>query len=185
MAEEPQYIDRLQAERGLGLVVLVLHFGSAAACLSFPSDLTHHRSTMKIHHLTPGLLALALASCQTIETDRDLFVKCDTDKDGRLSREEVCTMGYPRIFGRFDPDGDGRVTLADVKTRQPDFDPKLFAERDLNSDGAVTFGEYCKVADRKGGIPELFAKVDTNGDGYIDKTEAQAHVASLGAVNKP
>ena len=140
---------------------------------------------MKTYHLPLGLLALALASCQTIETDRDLFVQCDTDKDGRLSCDEVCTMGYPRLFGRFDPDGDGRVTLADVKARQPDFDPKLFAERDLNRDGTVTFEEYCKVADRKGGIRELFAKVDTNRDGYIDKTEAQAHVASLGAAGKP
>lgn len=140
---------------------------------------------MKTHHLIPGLMAVALAACQTIETDRDLFVKCDTNKDGRLSCDEVCTMGYPRLFGRFDPDGDGRVTLADVKARQPDFDPKLFAERDLNHDGTVTFAEYCQVADRKGGIPELFAKMDTNGDGYVDKTEAQAHATSLGAVRKP
>lgn len=140
---------------------------------------------MKKNYLTLGLVVLALASCQTVETDRDLFVKCDTDKDGRLSRDEVCTMGYPRLFGRFDSDGDGRVTFADVKARQPDFDPKLFAERDLNGDGTVTFEEYCKVADRKGGIPEFFAKVDTNGDGYIDKTEAQAHVASRGAAGKP
>lgn len=140
---------------------------------------------MKTHHLTLGLLALTLASCQTIETDRDLFVQCDTDKDGRLSYDEVRTMGYPRLFGRFDTDGDGRVTLAEVQAREPGFDPKLFAERDLNRDGTVTFEEYCKVADRKGGIRELFAKVDTNGDGHIDKTEAQAHVASLGAAGKP
>jgi Ca2+-binding EF-hand superfamily protein len=139
---------------------------------------------MKTHHFTLGLLALALTACQTIETDRDLFVKCDTDKDGRISLDEACTMGYPRLFGRFDNDGDGRVSLSEVKVREPDFDPKLFAERDLNHDGTVTFAEYCKVADRKGAIPELFAKVDTNGDGYIDKTEAKASVAALRSVGK-
>jgi len=140
---------------------------------------------MKTHHFTLGLLALALAACQTIETDHDLFVKCDTDKDGRISLDEFCTMGYPRLFGRFDTKGKGRVTLADVKARQPDFDPKLFAEYDLNHDGTVTFEEYCQVADRKGRLPELFAKVDTNRDGYIDKTEARAYAASLRAVVKP
>ncbi len=140
---------------------------------------------MKMQRLSLGLLALSLAACQTMETDRDLFVKCDTNKDGRLSCNEVCTAGYPRLFGRFDTDGDGRVTLADVKARQPDFDPKLFAERDLNGDGTVTFEEYSKVADRKGGIPKLFAKVDTNGDGFIDKAEAQAHAASQAAPGKP
>lgn len=140
---------------------------------------------MKTHHFIPGLMAVALAACQTVETDRDLFVKCDTDKDGRLSINEVCTMGYPRLYGRFDPDGDGRVTLADVKARQPDFDAKLFAERDLNHDGTVTFAEYCQVADYKGTLPELFAKMDTNGDGYLDKTEAQARATSPGAVGMP
>lgn len=139
---------------------------------------------MKKHHVTLGLLALALASCKTAETDRDLFVKCDTDKDGRLSCAEVCTMGYPRLFGRFDTDGDGRVTLAEVKALQPDFDSKLFAECDLNHDGIVTFEEFCQVAERKGAIQEAFAKLDTNRDGFIDKTEAQAHVTSLGTVSK-
>ena len=47
---------------------------------------------MKTYQLTLGLLAMALASCQTTETDRDLFVQCDTDKDGPLSCDEVCAM---------------------------------------------------------------------------------------------
>lgn len=139
---------------------------------------------MKTHHLAPGLLALALAACQTAETDRDLFLKADTNKDGKLSLSEVCELGYPRLYGRFDANGDGRVTFAEAKARQPDFDEKLFTERDLNRDGTVTYEEYVKVAEDKGGMAEAFALVDTNRDAQIDKAEAQVYAASLEATRK-
>ncbi len=120
-----------------------------------------------------------LTGCQTTETDRDLFVKADSDKDGKLTLKEVNTMGLPRLFGRFDGNADGFVTMAEANAVEPGFDPALFTERDLNKDGKVSFEEYRQVAERKGVLKEKFAAIDTNHDGCIDKTEAEAYAAAL------
>ena len=45
---------------------------------------------MKIRHLIPALGLLALASCKTAAPAApDRFVQADTDKDGRLSKDEM------------------------------------------------------------------------------------------------
>jgi len=128
-------------------------------------------------------LGLALlASCASRETDRDLFVKADTNKDGSLSLEEVNRAGLPRLFNRFDVNGDGSVTLVEAREVEPGFDGKLFGERDTNGDGKVSYAEYEKGALRKGGLKKPFAEVDTNGDGTISKAEAEAFVAKRDAA---
>lgn len=118
-----------------------------------------------------------LASCATTETDRDLFIQADTNKDGRLSLAEVNKAGLPRLFNRFDLNRDGSVTLAEAREVEPGFDEKEFVGRDLNRDGKVTYPENEKVALRKGGLKKQFAEVDTNGDDVIDPAEAEAYVA--------
>lgn len=131
----------------------------------------------------PILVLLAagalLSGCQTTETDRDLFLQADGDKDGRLSMAEVKAVGLPRLFGRFDRDGDGSVTLADIRAIEPDFDEKEFTSRDLNRDGHVTYAEYRQVAEHKTSLIALFKKIDTNQDGFIDRKEAAAYTAAL------
>ena len=101
--------------------------------------------------LLAGVAAL-LASCATTETDRDLFIQADTNKDGQLSLAEVNKAGLPRIFSLFDVDGNGSVTLAEARKVDRGFDAKMFNERDLNHDGKVTWAEYEKVAMSKGGL---------------------------------
>lgn len=125
--------------------------------------------------------AVILASCASPETDRDLFIKADTNKDGSLSLEEVNKAGLPRLFDRFDRNRDGSVTLAEARELDPAFEEKVFAERDLNRDGKVTYAEYEKVSLGKGGLKKQFAEVDTNGDGVIKKAEAEAFVAKRDA----
>ncbi len=133
---------------------------------------------MSSKHLLPASLALALlASCASPETDRDLFLQADTNKDGKLSLGEVNKVALPRLFNRFDVNGDGAVTLAEAREVEPGFDEKTFAERDLNRDGKVTYAENEKVALAKGGVKTQFAGIDSNRDGYIDKAEADAYVA--------
>jgi Ca2+-binding EF-hand superfamily protein len=126
-----------------------------------------------------ALTGATLTSCQTTETDRDLFLKADSDKDGKLTLSEVNIMGLPRLFGRFDINGDGTVTLAEASQVEPGFDPKVFAERDLNGDGNVSFDEYRQVAERKGVLKEKFAAIDTNRDHRIDQSEAEAYTAAM------
>jgi Ca2+-binding EF-hand superfamily protein len=135
---------------------------------------------MKSHTLHLSALAAALlSSCASPETDRDLFLQADANKDGKLSLPEVNKVGLPRLFNRFDLNGDGHVTLEDAREVEPGFDSKVFAERDLNSDGKVTYAESEKVALSKGGLKKQFAEVDTNGDGFIDQAEAEVHTAKL------
>ena len=126
--------------------------------------------------------AALLASCATTETDRDLFIQSDTNKDGQLSLAEVNKAGLPRLFSIFDVDGNGSVTLAEARTVDPQFDAKMFNERDLDHDGKVTWTENEKVAMSKGGLKKDFAAVDTDGDGIIEKAEAEAYVARRNAA---
>jgi hypothetical protein len=134
---------------------------------------------MKIIHqnLLTGAALVVLASCASTETDRDVFRHADTNKDGLLSLEEVNKEGLPRLFNRFDRNGDKSVTLAEVREVEPKFDGKLFAERDLNRDGKVTYAEYEQVALKKGVLKRAFGEVDTNGNQIIERGEAEAYLA--------
>ena len=102
--------------------------------------------------------AALLASCASTETDRDLFIQSDTNKDGQLSLAEVNTAGLPRLFSIFDVDGNGSVTLAEARKVDPGFDAKMFNERDLDRDGKVTWAENEKVAMSKGGLKKDLPK---------------------------
>lgn len=126
-----------------------------------------------------AMAALLLASCRQTETDRDVFLQMDTNKDGKLSLKEVNKYALPRLYGRFDADGDAAVTLDDVRAIDPKFDEKLFAARDLDGNGKVTFREYRRYAEKNGVLNELFSNVDTDGDGFITKPEADVYVATL------
>jgi Ca2+-binding EF-hand superfamily protein len=143
---------------------------------------------MKLH-LTGLALLLAtivlLPSCSSMskstESDRDLFLEADKNKDGQLTLAEVNTMGLPRVFNHFDKNGDGVVTMEEARAADPDFETKHFAERDLNHDGKVSYAEYDKVAQKRGGLKKHFAVVDSNGDGAINQAEANAYVEKLEA----
>jgi Ca2+-binding EF-hand superfamily protein len=126
-----------------------------------------------------ALASFLLASCRQAETDRDIFLEMDTNKDGKLSLKEVNTFSLPRLYGRFDTDGDAVVTLDDVRAIDPKFDVKQFEARDLDGNGKVTFREYRRYAEKNGVLNKLFGKVDTDGDGYITKPEADVYVATL------
>jgi Ca2+-binding EF-hand superfamily protein len=135
---------------------------------------------MKLHTTTTlAITALLLASCRQVETDRDVFLQMDTNKDGKISLKEVNKFALPRLYGRFDTDGDAVVTLDDVRAIDPKFDETLFTARDLDGDGKVTFREYRRYAKKNGVLNNLFGKVDTDGDGFITKPEADAYVATL------
>lgn len=126
-----------------------------------------------------ALSTLCLASCRQAETDRDMFLQMDTNKDGKLSLKELNKYALPRLYGRFDTDGDASVTLEDARKIDPTFDVQEFEVRDLNGDGKVTFREYRRYAEKNGVLNKLFGTVDKDGDGYITKTEADAYVATL------
>jgi Ca2+-binding EF-hand superfamily protein len=114
------------------------------------------------------------------------FDSLDTNKDGKLSREELPRWqgkrhgrgpggGHERLE-KLDANKDGRISRDEAKA-----DPKLaarFDQMDLNKDG------YLDKADRELGMKQhrdaWFAAADTNKDGQLSKAEFDAAKGPFG-----
>jgi Ca2+-binding EF-hand superfamily protein len=114
------------------------------------------------------------------------FDSLDTNKDGKLSREELPRWqgkrhgrgpggGHARLE-KLDANKDGRISRDEAKA-----DPKLaarFDQMDLNKDG------YLDKADRELGMKQhrdaWFAAADTNKDGQLSKAEFDAAKGPFG-----
>lgn len=80
--------------------------------------------------------------------------------------------GPDQIFDRFDADGDGQVTQAEVDA----FRDARFLEADADGDGAVSFAEMqaMMLARMEERMRSRFDAMDANGDGVIAKDEMMA-----------
>jgi Ca2+-binding EF-hand superfamily protein len=114
------------------------------------------------------------------------FDSLDTNKDGRLSREELPRWqgkrhgrgpgGAHERLEKLDANKDGRISRDEAKA-----DPRLaarFDQMDVNKDG------YLDKADRELGMKQhrdaWFASADTNKDGQISKAEFDAAKGPFG-----
>jgi Ca2+-binding EF-hand superfamily protein len=99
-----------------------------------------------------------------------LFSEQDTNKDGRISREE--SRMPARWFALVDANHDGNLTREELTQRhgRPDaaradgHDGKV-GEMDANGDGKIDAGELKSAAER------TLKRLDQNGDGSLDATE--------------
>jgi Ca2+-binding EF-hand superfamily protein len=115
------------------------------------------------------------------------FDSLDTNKDGKLSREELPRWqgkrhgrgpgGAHERLEKLDANKDGRISRDEAKA-----DPRLaarFDQMDVNKDG------YLDKADRELGMKQhrdaWFAAADTNKDGQISKAEFDAAKGPFGA----
>jgi len=112
------------------------------------------------------------ASLQARRTEHidQMFTEQDTNKDGRISREE--SRMPARWFASIDTNNDGILTREELTQRpgRPDaanaqgHQGKL-AEMDANGDGKIDAGEVKADAER------MLKRLDQNGDGTLDATE--------------
>ena len=135
-----------------------------------------------------GGLALALASSSLADDDLPkpasnpmdgAFEKADTDKDGKLSRDEAMSGGVysGEAFDATDEDADGFVTLfelgeAVVKHSQGWMDEH--DKHDANEDGQVDRNE----AEFGTRIYTVFDRADKNKDDMLDSQEMKDWAAS-------
>jgi Ca2+-binding EF-hand superfamily protein len=104
-----------------------------------------------------------------------MFADQDTNKDGRISREESHMPA--RWFARIDANNDGNLTREELMQHpgRPDaahakgHNGKV-SEMDANSDGKIDAAEVKSAAER------MLKRLDKNGDGTLDATElSQGH----------
>lgn len=102
-------------------------------------------------------------------------VACSGPDDRRPPRPELTPERkaelHERFVDRWDFDGDGAVTCADVAFQRN----QLFTLLDTNTDDMLTSGEYryAKFED-KNFLFHLFTEVDTDGTGTISRSELNA-----------
>lgn len=118
------------------------------------------------------------ASFQQKRAER--WKKIDTDGDGRISKEEFELNKVVALFHPLDrprsasgaPPGpmDRQIAITRATSR---LSPQAFNTLDVNGDGVLTGGEIISSDQMQ------FEAIDRNGDGYIDRAEFDALVASL------
>ena len=67
----------------------------------------------------------------------ELVLLHDTDRDGKLSREEVADAPDPSKFDKIDADKDGFLVIEELRA----YSDTDFAAMDANSDGAIDRAE--------------------------------------------
>jgi Ca2+-binding EF-hand superfamily protein len=126
----------------------------------------------RLHPLLPCAAAVLVGACATTAPPTGGPNLEDTNKDGKLDRNEFRNGLVNGRFSQLDINRDGRVTFQEWRVVDPTLARPTFDSRDADRDGAVSHAEAHASARRLGTTDTLFHLLDTNGDGFIDQTEA-------------
>ena len=113
-----------------------------------------------------GAAAILATSCSSAAK------RADTNKDGKISTEELNEALVQAVFKAADENRDGSVTFEEWKQVFPDTTKKKFQAHDLGKNGSFTLEEALVYSKTHKTFDKLVSKVDSNGDGIIDKEEA-------------
>ena len=123
---------------------------------------------------------LALSACATQKNSQSSagrFEQADSNRDGKLSRDETSDYLAGEIFNSSDANHDGRMTPQEWSGSDP-AQAAAFKKRDANHDGIVTKEEAINYGRAHGVANEIMREADKNHDRALDKAEVQAYYAS-------
>jgi len=139
--------------------------------------LQNKTSRSSFRPLATGILAILLAACQTTR-QTSAFEDIDTNRDDRLSIDEVETYGFKRMFNRLDNDNDGVITVRDADGHTTN----VVRQRDLDADGQVTYAEYAKAGRKLGIVKKFFMAADADGNGWVGRQEQADYLSEGGGA---
>jgi Ca2+-binding EF-hand superfamily protein len=127
-----------------------------------------------------AFLCVGARIARAAEAKEEVFMKMDTNGDGKISVEEW-TTAHKDIYAKMDANGDGKVTpdemKAGIEKQHGQMMGKPGAEEmvtekikmmDTNGDGYISEEEFIA------GSKTAFDKMDANHDGYLTKSEMKA-----------
>lgn len=115
------------------------------------------------------------------------FLKAyDLNKDGKVSKEEFSSGERAsrldpeirsKIFNRLDKDGDGFISIKELKGMAPKKGHHPLAKADLNKDDRISKEEFAthppfaKMSEER--RDRMFTRLDQNSDGFLDQKEGR------------
>ena len=126
------------------------------------------------------LVVAALSSCQTSGPlgAEDRFSKADTNHDGKLSPDEASDYFVRKVFAGRDLNHNGKLTWQEWHVEGAKDSRARFNAADVDKDGSLSLDEAEAYARKRPVFTESFRKADTNHDGFVTRKEARAYYAS-------
>jgi hypothetical protein len=126
------------------------------------------------------LVVIAFPSCKTPSSpsSEDRFAKADTNDDGKLSPTEASDYFVTSIFAGRDLNHDGKLTWDEWNVPGSGRSKPNFDAADTNKDGSLSLDEALAYGRKRGVFKKEFQEADTNHDGYVTREEAKAYYAS-------
>ncbi len=134
---------------------------------------------MYLPSLALTALCLISASCQTTTAPQptDRFTAADTNKDGKLSLDEVNTYHVTKMFNSRDANHDGELTKQEWAVEGAAAHDRKFNELDTDHDGIVTLPEALAYGRKDGTAAKIVKAADADHDGQLSREELQAYYA--------
>ena len=114
-----------------------------------------------------GATALLASSCSSA------MKQADTNKDGKISTDELNEALVIAVFGAADANGNGSVTYEEWQKVFPEVTKKKFLDAVPSDSEQITLEESLAYCKKHKTFDKLLNRIDSNGNGIIDKAEAE------------